>query len=140
MELARADVGGGRHCLRNLVNVCALCPSSRRVGVGTDPKYLLRRAPYTFTRNPMYLAELALWLGWAIFYGSVTVFLGFLVVGLVLHYFVVPWGERTLAARFDENWGRSFSGRPNQRNSWQNRIRFTPLRKSPMPTRYTWRA
>ena len=66
------------------------------------PKYLLRRAPYTFTRNPMYLAELVLWLGWAMFYGSLAVFLGFLVGGLAFHFFVVPWEERTLAARFGE--------------------------------------
>jgi len=66
------------------------------------PKYLLRRAPYTFTRNPIYLAELALWLGWAIFYGSIAVFLGFLVAWLAFHFFVVPWEERTLEARFGE--------------------------------------
>ena len=66
------------------------------------PKYLLRRAPYTFTRNPIYLAELALWLGWAIFYASIAVFLGFLVAWLAFHFFVVPWEERTLEARFGE--------------------------------------
>jgi protein-S-isoprenylcysteine O-methyltransferase Ste14 len=50
----------------------------------------------------MYLAELALWLGWAVFYGSLTVFLGFWVGGLVFHFLVVPWEERALEARFGE--------------------------------------
>ena len=66
------------------------------------PKYLLRRAPYTFTRNPIYLSELSLWLGWAIFYGSPAVFLGFWVAWLAFHFFVVPWEERTLEAQFGE--------------------------------------
>ena len=55
------------------------------------PKYL-----------PIYLSELSLWLGWAIFYGSPAVFLGFCVAWLALHFFVVPWEERTLEAQFGE--------------------------------------
>src|SRR5262249_11309584 len=35
--------------------------------------YLLRRGPYAVSRNPMYLGELALWLGWAVFHGSIAV-------------------------------------------------------------------
>jgi protein-S-isoprenylcysteine O-methyltransferase Ste14 len=63
------------------------------------PKYLVRRAPYTFARNLMYLAELAVWLGWAVFFGSLAILLGFLVAGLVFQIIVIPWEERTLQAR-----------------------------------------
>jgi len=36
----------------------------------TSP-YLLTSGPYAFSRNPMYVADIVLWLGWAFFYGSV---------------------------------------------------------------------
>lgn len=67
------------------------------------PRYLLGRGPYTFTRNPMYLAELMLWLGWALFYGSLAVMIGFLVWWMVFSV-VVPREERDLAARFGEDY------------------------------------
>jgi protein-S-isoprenylcysteine O-methyltransferase Ste14 len=34
------------------------------------PKLFLARGPYAHTRNPMYVGELALWLGWAVWFGS----------------------------------------------------------------------
>ncbi len=41
--------------------------------------YLVVRGPYQFTRNPMYLSGMVIWLGWVIFYGSVAVLVGFVV-------------------------------------------------------------
>jgi len=73
-----------------------------RVELEWTPKYLLMRGPYVFTRNPMYVAELALWLGWALFYGSVPVFVGFVVLGVVMNFVAVPREERALEARFGE--------------------------------------
>jgi protein-S-isoprenylcysteine O-methyltransferase Ste14 len=58
------------------------------------------RGPYGFTRNPMYGAELGLWLGWALWYGSVAVFSGFVVFWAVVNFVVVPREERSLEARF----------------------------------------
>jgi protein-S-isoprenylcysteine O-methyltransferase Ste14 len=77
-----------------------------KVELEQTPKYLLRRGPYTFTRNPMYLAELALWLGWALFYGSIAVFIGFLVVWVLMNFMVVPREERNLEARFGQTYLR----------------------------------
>ena len=34
------------------------------------PPFLMATGPYAYTRNPMYLAELALWLGWAILFAA----------------------------------------------------------------------
>src|SRR5262245_23534186 len=38
--------------------------------------YLLRRGPYGLTRNPMYIGEAVVWLGWALFHGSPAVWAG----------------------------------------------------------------
>jgi protein-S-isoprenylcysteine O-methyltransferase Ste14 len=71
-----------------------------RVEVLTPP-YLMTGGPYAFSRNPMYVAELALWLGWTILFGSVAVLVGFVVLGVAVRG-VVPWEERGLEARFGE--------------------------------------
>jgi protein-S-isoprenylcysteine O-methyltransferase Ste14 len=72
-----------------------------RVGLDWTPKFLLRRGPCSFSRNPMYVAELGLWLGWAIFFGSAAVLGGFIVLCVVVN-FVVRREERDLAAQFPE--------------------------------------
>jgi protein-S-isoprenylcysteine O-methyltransferase Ste14 len=68
--------------------------------VGQD--YLLRHGPYAFTRQPMYLSELVLLFGWAIFYGSIGVLIGFLIALLAFNFVAVPMEERALEARFGE--------------------------------------
>jgi len=67
-----------------------------------DRSYLLRDGIYTFSRNPMYLSELTLLLGWIIFYGSVAVVIAFVAWYLFFEYYVVPLEERTLKARFGD--------------------------------------
>jgi protein-S-isoprenylcysteine O-methyltransferase Ste14 len=74
----------------------------RRVKLERTPTYLLTRGPYRVSRNPMYVAELALWLGWAILYGSIPVFVAFLIMGSVMNSRVVPREERDLETRFGE--------------------------------------
>jgi protein-S-isoprenylcysteine O-methyltransferase Ste14 len=63
---------------------------------------LLMRSPYALSRNPMYLSELLMWFGWAIFYGSIPVLIGFLLWLAAFKYLIVPWEERDLEARFGE--------------------------------------
>ena len=75
-----------------------------RVELNWTPKFLLMRGPYAFTRNPMYVAELSLWFGWALFYGSVAVFIGFAAVWAVANFIVVPKEERALEAQFGEDY------------------------------------
>jgi protein-S-isoprenylcysteine O-methyltransferase Ste14 len=50
----------------------------------------------------MYLAELALWLGWALYYGSTVILTGFLLLLALFEFLVVPREERGLEARFGE--------------------------------------
>jgi protein-S-isoprenylcysteine O-methyltransferase Ste14 len=72
-----------------------------RVELDWSPKLLLTRGPYAFSRHPMYVAELALWLGWAVLYGSVVVLIGFLLLcfGVAM---LAPMEERALEAKFGD--------------------------------------
>jgi protein-S-isoprenylcysteine O-methyltransferase Ste14 len=88
------------------IMVLHLARTPERVELEWTPQYLLRRGPYVFTRNPMYVAELALWLGWALLYGSVAVLIGFLLLVVVMNFRVVPREERVLEARFGETYRR----------------------------------
>lgn len=67
-----------------------------------DKSYLLRRGLYVFSRNPMYLAELILILGWVIFYGSIALFIAAMAWFLFFNYYQVPLEERILEAHFGE--------------------------------------
>lgn len=91
----------------------------KRVRLERTPTYLLMRGPYRFSRNPMYLAELMLWLGWAIFYGSVVVFIGFLIMGPLMNYRVIPREEYDLETRFGEAY-REYKNRVPQ---WLGKVR-----------------
>jgi protein-S-isoprenylcysteine O-methyltransferase Ste14 len=63
---------------------------------------LLTPGPYAVSRNPMYVSELAFWFGWALFYGSLTVLIGFLLWFAAFNFAIVPYEERDLEARFGE--------------------------------------
>jgi protein-S-isoprenylcysteine O-methyltransferase Ste14 len=66
------------------------------------PAYLLTEGPYRYSRNPIYLAELAIWLGWMAFYGSWVVLGAFVALALLVGPFVVRREEGGLQARFGE--------------------------------------
>lgn len=57
------------------------------------PKYLLQQGPYRYTRNPMYLSAIGLWLGWTLFYGSAAVLIGLLVIWMFAALVAVPREE-----------------------------------------------
>jgi protein-S-isoprenylcysteine O-methyltransferase Ste14 len=72
-----------------------------RVELNWEPKILNTRGPYAYSRHPMYLTELALWLGWAALYGSIIVLAGFVVLCAVVSI-LAPREERALEAKFGE--------------------------------------
>ena len=74
--------------------------------VGATQNYLVVRGPYLFTRNPMYLSGMLIWLGWIILYGSVAVLAGAMIFWGSVARLVVPWEERKLEARFGEAYRR----------------------------------
>jgi protein-S-isoprenylcysteine O-methyltransferase Ste14 len=72
-----------------------------RVPVDWSPAILMTGGPYAISRHPMYIGELALWLGWAILYGSIPVLIGFAVLAAVVGL-LAPREERALEAKFGE--------------------------------------
>jgi protein-S-isoprenylcysteine O-methyltransferase Ste14 len=67
---------------------------------------LLTSGPYAFSRNPLYLAFLGFWLGWALFYGSLAVLAVFVAFLVLANSVIVPSEERYLEARFGDAFRR----------------------------------
>ena len=66
------------------------------------PRVLITHGPFAWSRNPTYLAGTFIWLGWAIFYGSVVMLIWTVVGWTLLNYLKIPQEERGLEARFGE--------------------------------------
>ncbi len=73
-----------------------------RVKLGLTPSFLMMRGPYRLTRNPMYVAELGLWFGWALFFGSPGVFIGCVLLLSIVNFVILPREERGLEAAFGQ--------------------------------------
>ena len=86
------------------VALVALRNVPARVGLSAAASYLVTEGPYRFSRNPMYVGELSLWLGWTILFGSLAVGLGFVVLAALLQFLVVPWEERSLRRRLADRY------------------------------------
>lgn len=68
------------------------------------PAVLLMKGPYRFSRNPIYLAEGVLWMGWMVFYGSASLLAVFAALALTVGPLVVRREERGLEAKFGDAW------------------------------------
>ena len=68
------------------------------------PRCLVLGGPYAWTRNPMYVAEIALWVGWAALFGSLPVLAGAVALWAAMSFLVLPWEERGLEERFGESY------------------------------------
>ncbi|HEY6421342.1 MAG TPA: isoprenylcysteine carboxylmethyltransferase family protein [Candidatus Binataceae bacterium] len=80
----------------------------------STPDYLLVRGPYRYTRNPMYVGAIAIWLGWALFYGSVAVTVGLAILWSAAAFLLVPFEERQLQRR----WGASYANYKTRAPRW----------------------
>lgn len=78
----------------------AIPQTPSRIKLGLKPSFLMMRGPYRLTRNPMYVAELGLWLGWTILFGSPIVLIGLLALWSVVTFIILPREERSLEAAF----------------------------------------
>ena len=75
-----------------------------KVELKSTPDYLLTGGPYRYSRNPMYVAVLLVWFGWAVFYGSLLVLAGLAFWWVILNFLVIPREERGLEARHKETY------------------------------------
>jgi len=69
-------------------------------------QYLIVSGPYRYTRNPIYLCHCTIWIGWALFYGSVAVLVGLLLMWLSLAFIIVPYEESGLMRQLGEPYRR----------------------------------
>jgi protein-S-isoprenylcysteine O-methyltransferase Ste14 len=74
------------------------------VRVGFSPPHLVIGGPYRFSRNPMYLSGLFVWLGWTFFYGSPAVFIALLLLWSIFAFRVIPHEERQLGELFGDDY------------------------------------
>jgi protein-S-isoprenylcysteine O-methyltransferase Ste14 len=65
-------------------------------------RVLLTDGPFAYSRNPMFLSGLFLWLGWALFYGSPAILVITIIMWAVTDRVTVPREERGLEARFGD--------------------------------------
>jgi protein-S-isoprenylcysteine O-methyltransferase Ste14 len=86
------------------VLIVGIAQTPERVKLGSTSSFLILRGPYRFTRNPMYVAELGLWLGWALFFGSLSVLIVCLLFWLIVGLVVLPREERGLEAAFSQTY------------------------------------
>jgi protein-S-isoprenylcysteine O-methyltransferase Ste14 len=75
------------------------------------PEYLLEGDPYRFSRNPMYVGELAIWTGWSMLLGSRRVAAAAVLAGVGARR-AIAVEERTLESRFGDAWRRYASRVP----------------------------
>ncbi|HWF17153.1 MAG TPA: isoprenylcysteine carboxylmethyltransferase family protein [Acidimicrobiales bacterium] len=80
-------------------------PPGETVEVSLMPERLIASGPYKYSRNPMYVSEGTVWLGWTLYYGNPAVFAaGFALAGAMRY--AVSREERTLAHQFGTSWSR----------------------------------
>jgi protein-S-isoprenylcysteine O-methyltransferase Ste14 len=85
-------------------------------------------APYTFTRNPMYLGLTTLLLGFALFFGSAAMLLAPIVFVVVIDRMVIPQEEHTMEKLFGQQY-RDYKNRvwrwlPFWSLPWQRKMRL----------------
>jgi protein-S-isoprenylcysteine O-methyltransferase Ste14 len=79
-----------------------------------EPVALVTVAPYTATRNPMYVGLTTILLGFAIFFGSAAMLLASIVFVIILNRMVIPREEATM----ERIYGQRYRDYKNQVPRW----------------------
>jgi protein-S-isoprenylcysteine O-methyltransferase Ste14 len=80
-------------------------PQGETVEASLVPERLIASGPYEHSRNPMYVSEGTIWLGWTLYYGSPAVLAAGLALAGAMRY-AVGREERTLEHEFGHSWTR----------------------------------
>jgi protein-S-isoprenylcysteine O-methyltransferase Ste14 len=94
--------------LPKLPEIVELDPGERLLSATS--RVLITHGPFAYSRNPMFLSGLIVWLGWALFYGSFLIAVLTVVLWLLSNFMKVPQEERGLEERFGEAY-RSYQRR-----------------------------
>ena len=78
-------------------------PRGGSVALSLVPEKLIGSGPYRFSRNPMYVSELTVLLGWTLYFGSPSLLGCSAAQGTAMRY-AVGREERTLRAQFGDRW------------------------------------
>ena len=81
------------------------------------PGYVLESGPYRYCRHPMHLASIAIWMGWALFYGSSAVIGAATLLALAI-VVMVPTEERGIEKKLGDEY-RQYKARV-PRWPWQS--------------------
>ena len=90
-----------------------------RIDFEPDKPYLLTHGLYRYSRNPMYVSELMLIVGWVIFYGNIALLIALVAWFLFFNYYQIPLEERVMEARF----GEAFREYKNNVPRWFGKVR-----------------
>jgi protein-S-isoprenylcysteine O-methyltransferase Ste14 len=74
------------------------------VRVSFTPPHLVIAGPYKISRNPMYVSNLFVWLGWTIFFGSTAVFIALVILFLIFTFRIIPQEERQREMLFGDEY------------------------------------
>jgi protein-S-isoprenylcysteine O-methyltransferase Ste14 len=85
-------------------------------------EYFLQAGPYHYTRNPMYLAGVLIWIGWIMLFGSLYLLFGMLLLFVGISIAIIPYEENQMETRFGDAYLRYKKEVPR----WLGRRKSTP--------------
>jgi protein-S-isoprenylcysteine O-methyltransferase Ste14 len=77
-----------------------------------QPEYLLTEGPYRVSRHPMHIGGVAIWSGWAAWFGSAPIAAGAFALTAVYRA-AIQWEERMLERRWGDDW-RAYATRTSR--------------------------
>jgi protein-S-isoprenylcysteine O-methyltransferase Ste14 len=78
-----------------------------------QPEYLLTDGPYRLSRHPMHVGGIAIWSGWAAWFGSAPVAAGMLVL-TGIYRTAIEWEEQML----ERSWGNEWRAYAMRTSRW----------------------
>ena len=86
-----------------IYSVSFIGPKSRTRGKGTGDK-LIQEGPYSLTRNPLYLANFLICLGFSCYSGRLWFLLFVALLFFVQYYYIIQFEEETLKDKFGKDY------------------------------------